>query len=236
MMEPVVFLPGLMADARLFGPQLADLSRERAVMAAAPTGGERIEEIASALLDVLPKRAALVGAGLGGMVAMEIVRRAPERVLRLALMDTTPLAMTPQQAAERDPRIIRVRTGKLAEVMREEVSGADLAPGPNRSEVQALVAEMAAGLGPEVYVRQARALQRRKDQQATLRRIVVPTLVLCGAGNRRYEVKRHVFMAELIRSARLQVIEGAGMLPSLEQPEAVAEALRHWLSMPLVLR
>lgn len=236
MIEPVVFLPGFMGDVRQFGPQLADLSRERAVMGVPLTGGERVEEIASSLLDVLPKRSAIVGAGLGGMVAMEIFRRAPDRVSRLALMDTSPLAPTPQQAAERDPLIIRVRTGRLAEVMSEEVSAADLAPGPHRAEVLALVQDMALGLGPEIYVRQVRALQRRKDQQATLRRITIPTLVLCGEADRRFEVKRHAFMAELIRGAELRVIEQAGLLPSLEQPEAVADALRDWLAMPLMLR
>ncbi len=236
MNEPVVFLPGMMADARLFGPQLADLSRDRAVMSAPLTGGERVEEIASSLLDILPKRSAIVGSGLGGMVAMEIFRRAPDRVSRIALMDTTPLPPTPQQAAERDPQIIRVRTGKLIEVIREEFSTSDLAPGPHRAEVQALVEGMAVGLGSDTYVRQVRALQRRRDQQGTLRRITVPALVMCGEGNRRYEVKRHVFMAELIRGATLHVVEGAGMLPSLEQPGVVAQALRDWLAMPLVLR
>lgn len=236
MPEPLVFLPGLMADLRQFGPQIGAFSAERAVMAAPLVGGERIEEIASSLLDVLPKRSALVGAGLGGMVALEVIRRAPDRVARLALMDTTPLAPTPQQAADLEPRIIRARSGRLAEVMAEEVSVADLVPGPQRAEVQALVADMAQGLGPEAYVRQARALQRRRDQQGTLRRINAPVLVLCGAQNRRYEVKRHSFMAELIPGARLAVIEDAGLLPTLEQPEAVTAALRDWLKMPLLLR
>jgi pimeloyl-ACP methyl ester carboxylesterase len=185
---------------------------------------------------VLPKRVALAGAGLGGMVALELIRRAPDRVARLALMDTSPLAPTPQQAAEFEPRIIKVRTGKLDEVMGEEVSAGDLAPGPQRVAVLAQVAEMARALGPETYVRQARALQRRRDQQGTLRRLAVPVLVLCGALNRRYEVKRHSSMAELVPGARLRVIEEAGLLPTLEQPEAVTEALGDWLALPAVPR
>ncbi len=236
MPEPLVFLPGLMADLRQFAPQIGVFSPERAVMVAPLQGGERIEEMASGLLDVLPKRSALVGAGLGGMVALEVIRRAPDRVARLALMDTTPLAATPQQVADIEPRIIRARAGKFSEVMAEEVAAADLAPGPQRAEVLALVAEMARGLGPEAYVRQSRALQRRRDQQGTLRRINAPVLVLCGAQNRRYEAKRHAFMAELIPGAKLAVIEGAGLLPTLEQPEAVVAALRDWLKMPLLLR
>ncbi|WGW05760.1 alpha/beta fold hydrolase [Tropicibacter oceani] len=236
MREVVVFIPGLMADARAFGPQIADLSRDVAVMCVPPTRGERIEEIASGMLDVLPKRCALVGHGMGGMVAMEILRRAPDRVARVAFMDTSPLAETPQQAALRDPRIIRAKTGKLFDVLREELPPETLAPGPYRNDILALVRDMGAVLGLETYLRQSRAMQRRRDQQGTLRKIAVPTLVMCGAGDKLYEIKRHSFMAELIPGATLQVIEGAGHLPALEQPEVVADALRQWLGTPLMLR
>ncbi len=236
MREPVVFLPAMMCDARLYGPLIADLSRDHAVMSAPVTHGERIEEIASGLLDVLPKRFALAGLGMGGIVALEVIRRAPDRVSRLCLMDTTPLADTPQQAAARDPQIIRVRTGKLDDVMADELKQSDLAPGPHRAEILALVADMAQGLGPECYVRQSRAMQRRRDQQTTLRKIAVPTVVMCGAQDAIWPVKRHTFMAELIPGAKLTVIDHAGHLPPLEQPEAVSDALRNWLAQPLVLR
>ncbi|MFW2542180.1 alpha/beta fold hydrolase [Primorskyibacter sp. 2E107] len=236
MRETVVFLPGMMADARAFGPQLADLSRDFAVMCIPPTRGERIEEIASGMLDLLPKRCALVGHGMGGMVALEIIRRAPDRVSRLALMDTSPLADTPAQAAERDPRMVRARTGRLREVLEQELPAETLAPGPYRNDILALARDMGAVLGLEIYLRQARALQRRRDQQGTLRKIAVPVLVLCGAQDRLFEVKRHAFMADLIPGATLQVIEEAGHLPALEAPEAVADALRAWLALPLMLR
>lgn len=236
MTEPIVLLPGLMCDARLFGPQIADLSRDHTVICAPITQGERIEEIASGLLDQLPRRFALAGLSMGGIVAMEILRRAPDRVTRLALMDTNPLAETPQMAAARDPQIVRARAGRLDEVIREELKPSYLAPGPYRAEILALVMDMARGLGVEVFVRQSRALQRRRDQQAVLRRIAVPTLVLCGAQDVLCPVKRHVFMAELIPGAQLEVIEDAGHLPTLEAPEAVCDALRGWLRQPYVLR
>lgn len=236
MTETVVFLPGLMCDARLFGPQIADLSRDHAVMVAPITQGERIEEIASALLDLAPSRFALAGQGMGGIVAMELYRRAPERVTRLALMDTTPLPETSQIAAMRDPQIIRARSGRLEEVLAEELRLNDLAPGPHQRDVRALVLDMARGLGAEVFARQSRAMQRRRDQQGTLRRINVPTLVLCGAEDARYPIKRHSFMAEMIPKADLRVVDGAGHMPTLDQPEAVTQALRDWLAQPLLLR
>jgi pimeloyl-ACP methyl ester carboxylesterase len=236
MAEPLVLLPGMMCDARLFGPQIAELSADTAVMIAPITQGERVEEIASGLLDLLPKRFALVGFGMGGVVAMELLRRAPDRVARIALMDTHPLAETPQAAAAREPQIVRVRTGRLLEVMQNEIKPKDLGPGPDRAAVLDLVMDMAETLGPEVFVRQARALQRRKDQQATLRRCKVPALILCGAHDAIAPVKRHSFMAELIPYAVLKVIQDAGHLPMLEQPEQTTAALREWMRQPFVLQ
>jgi pimeloyl-ACP methyl ester carboxylesterase len=88
---------------------------------------------------------------------------------------------------------------------------------------------MAESLGPDVFVAQSRALQRRQDQQAVLRRISVPALVLCGEYDALCPVRRHEFMADLIPRATLQIIEGAGHLPTLEQPIATTRALRTWL-------
>ncbi|WP_300059351.1 alpha/beta fold hydrolase [uncultured Roseobacter sp.] len=236
MAEPLVFLPGLMCDARLFGPQIAELSADTAVMVAPITQGERVEEIASGLLDQLPARFALAGLSMGGIVAMEILRRAPDRVSRIALMDTNPLAETPQVAAAREPQIVAARTGRMLEVMREEMKPNYLAPGPQRQDVLDLVMDMADALGPEVFVRQSRALQRRRDQQSTLRKCKVPALVLCGAHDALCPVKRHESMSELIPYATLRVLEHSGHLPTLEQPTETTQALRDWMRQPLVLR
>lgn len=231
-MEPLVLLPGMMCDARLFGPQIAELSAEIPVMAAPVSHGERIEEIASNLLGALPARFALAGLSLGGIVAMEILRRAPDRVSRLALMDTNPLAETPVVAANREPQIVKVRSGRMLDVMRDEMKPNYLAPGPQRADVLALVMDMAEVLGPDVFIRQSRALQRRRDQQVTLRKCSVPTLVLCGAHDALCPVKRHAFMAELIPGAQLRVIEDAGHLPTLEAPAQTTAAMREWMQQP----
>lgn len=234
--EPLVLIPGLMCDARLFGPQIEVFSRDTAVMVAPVTQGERIEEIASDVLSAAPAKFALAGLSMGGIVAMEVLRRAPERVTRVALMDTNCLAETPQIAAAREPQIIKARSGRLEDVMRDEMKPAYLAPGARRIEVLNLVMEMALGLGAEVFVRQSRALQRRRDHQSTLRKIRQPALVLCGEHDALCPVKRHQFMAELIPFAELSIIPDAGHLPTLEQPEATSQALRAWMRQPLVLR
>lgn len=240
MTEPLVLLPGMMCDARLFAAQITDLSRDRAVMLAPITRGERIEEIAASLIDQLPARFALAGLSMGGIVAMELLRRIPDRITRLCLMDTDPLAEPPQVAAIREPWIVRARAGKLDEVMREALKPSVLAPGPGRAAVLALMyamaADLAVDLGPDLFVRQSRALQRRPDQQGTLRKCKVATLILCGEHDALTPVKRHTFMAELIPNATLRIIADAGHIPTLEQPEAVIEALRGWLDAPQVAR
>lgn len=232
MTEPLLLLPGMMCDARLFLPQLLALGQARPVTVVPISGGERIEEIASALLPHLPPRFALAGLSMGGIVAMEILRRAPDRVARLALMDTDPLAESPEAAAWREPLIVKARAGRLEEALGAVLRPEHLAPGPQRFEVLDTVKAMATALGPEVFVRQMRALQRRRDQQGTLRRYRGPALVLCGAHDTMCPVTRHELMSELMAGATLEVVEEAGHLPTLEAPEAVSAALTRWLDVP----
>ncbi|WP_170349156.1 alpha/beta fold hydrolase [Ruegeria atlantica] len=232
MIEPLVLLPEMMCDARLFEPQINSLSRQRAVTVAPISLGERIEEIASSLLDQLPRRFALAGSGMGGVVALELVRRAPDRVSRLCLMATDAQADTPQTAAAREELLVATKMGRLEEVMRRIISSNTLAPGPRRIPILNDLVAMALDLGPEVFERQIRALQRRPDQQGELRRIKVPTLVLSGAHDILTPLRKHTFMSELIPGADLKVIDEAGHLPTLEAPDFVNDALTQWLSAP----
>nr|WP_321253808.1 alpha/beta hydrolase [uncultured Ruegeria sp.] len=232
MIEPLVFLPGLMCDARLFQLQMTVLSQERAVTVAPISTGERIEEIASSLLDVLPRCFALAGFSMGGVVALEVIRRAPERVSRLCLMSTDAQADTPQLAAAREDLIVGAQAGRLEDIMRDVIGSDALAPGPYRIPILNELLTMAVELGPDLFVRQMRALQRRPDQQGALRRINVPTLILCGVHDTLTPVRKHAFMAELIPNAELQVIDDVGHVPMLESPQAVTDALQRWLSRP----
>lgn len=236
MREPLLFVPGMMCDARVFQPQVAHFSARRTVMVACVTQGERIEEMASAILLDSPQKFALAGLSMGGIVAMEILRRAPERVTRICLMDTNPLAETPHSAAAYEPMIVGIKAGRMGDVLRRFLTPDCLAPGPQRMQVLGQLQAMAESLGPDVFLRQIRALQRRRDQQAALRKAKVPALVLCGAHDSLTPVKRHEFMAGLIPYAQLVVLEAAGHVPSLEAPEAVIAALETWLSQPYVLR
>ena len=234
--EPVLFLPGMMCDAGVFGPQIAALSGQRTVHAAPVTGAESIEEIADQVLADAPPRFAVVGHGLGGNVAMELALRAPERVTRMALISTNPLAETPETAAAREPQIAGAKAGRLEEVIREDLKPDYLAPGYGRVEVLNAYVAMAMALGPEVYVRQSRAMQRRPEQRRGLRTLQIPSLVLCGRHDGLNPVRRHELTAELIPGAALEIVEEAGCLPTLEAPEAVTGALERWLNGTLLLK
>ena len=229
MPDPLVLLPAMMCDARLFGPQIAALSGEVAVMAAPITGADSMERLARQVLDAAPPRFALAGLSMGGIVAMEMLRHSRDRITRLALIDTNCQSELPAVAAAREPQIVRAKAGRLEEAMRDEMKPNYLAPGPQRFEVLELVMDMALTLGPDVFVRQSRALQRRPDQQATLRRANIPTLVMCGEHDQLCPVRRHEFIAQLMPQARLEVIPGAGHLPTLERPDLTTMLLRDWL-------
>jgi pimeloyl-ACP methyl ester carboxylesterase len=219
----------MMCDGRLFGPQAAALGLWRAIHLAPIGGHDTMAALADAVLTHAPPRFALAGLSMGGIVAMEIIARAPGRVARLALLDTNPMAELPEVRARRGPQMERVRQGELHAVMRDEMKPNYLADGPRKAAVMDLCMAMAMDLGPEVFLRQSAALRDRSDLQDTLRAVRVPTLVLCGREDRLCPVARHELMAGLVPGARLAIIKGAAHLPTLEQPEATTAALARWL-------
>ena len=236
MADPLVMIPGLMADARLFLPQIVQLGMGRAVHIALPTTGDTVEAMSEAILTGLPQKFALLGHGLGGDVALDIIRRVPDRVTRIVLMATDPLAEAPQTAAARESRMVAARSGRLIEAMGEEIPLSALADTEWRGEIVALIKDMAIGLGEGVFIRQSRALQRRPDQQKTMRRVKLPALVIAGAMDTLVPMRRSEFTANLMPFGKLQVIDGAGHLATLEQPEAVNAALAAFLAGPVMLR
>ena len=225
---------GLMADARLFLPQIVQLGADRAMQVVLPSKGETVEQMSDAMLAGLPEKFALLGHGLGGDVALDLIRRVPDRVTRVILMATDPLAEPPQTAAAREARIVAARSGRLAEAMRQEIPASAIVDAPWRDEIMALVQDMALGLGEGVFLRQSRALQRRPDQQKTMRRVKLPVLVIAGEADTLVPMRRQEFTANLMPYGKLAVIEGAGHLASLEQPEAVSQAVSSFLAGPMI--
>jgi len=220
----------MMCDARLYGPQIAALSGKTTLHLPPISEFSTVENLAESVLANAPPRFSLAGLSMGGIVAMEIVRLAPSRVERLALLDTNPRAELDTVKRGREPQIERVRSGGLMAVMRDELKPNYLADGPKRNEVLDMCMKMALSLGPDVFERQSRALQNRYDQQETLSMVQVPTLILMGREDRLCPFDRHQLMHDLIGNSVLQIVDGAGHLPTLEQPEAVTRAMEEWLT------
>ncbi|PID35762.1 MAG: alpha/beta hydrolase [Rhodobacterales bacterium] len=236
MTEPVLFVPGLASDARVFAPQVNALSREHVVQVASLAGEDSIRAMAAQSLSNAPPKFALVGQGMGGVVALEMAHRAPDRVTRLALISTSPLPDSPEAAAAREPVIVKAQSGGLDEAFRSVFHMDTLAEGPVRGPVWALMHKMALELGAEVFVRHQRAMQRRPDTQKVLRVVKMPVLVLAGEADRIVPVQRQQFMAQLVPYAQMKILSGAGHVPSLETPAAMISALETWLTQPMVLR
>ena len=219
----------MMCDARLFGPQIDEMSAHISIQVATINGHDSIRELATEVLEQAPSRFALAGVSMGGIVAMELCAQAPQRIERLALMDTNPLAELPEKRKIRDSQIEKVKGGCLKQVIQEEMKPFYLTDTPRRQELLDLCLNMALRQGKEVFIRQSRALRDRQDQQETLRTVNVPTLVLCGEDDQLCPIERHELMHELMPGSDLKIISGAGHLPTLEQPEQVAEVLINWL-------
>lgn len=230
-MTPLVLIPGMMCDARIWGG-LATRVYPRAVRHSLPTGADSVAALAATVLACAPPRFALAGLSMGGIVAMEVLRQAPDRIERLALLDTNPRAETPQVQANRGRQIARARSGDLAGLLREEMKPNYLFPGPGRESILDLCMAMALSLGPEIFACQSIALRDRPDQQATLAAFNGPALVLMGEGDRLCPRERHELMHGLMPQSRLAVIPGAAHLPTLEQPARTATELLRWLEQP----
>ncbi|HLM40986.1 MAG TPA: alpha/beta fold hydrolase [Microvirga sp.] len=229
MAETLVLIPGLACTSRLYEAQIAALSGERHVVVADHTRDDSIQGMAARLLREAPERFSLAGLSMGGYVALEVMRQAPGRVARLALLDTSARPDAPEASRDRERLIALAEAGRWKDVTSK------LWPRlvhPSRQSDPALreiVDRMMQDTGTEAYVRQQRAIMGRADSRPLLPGIEIPTLVLAGEGDAITppEVARE--MAEMIEWASLVIVPESGHLSSLEQPERVTQALRLWL-------
>lgn len=228
-MTPLVLIPGMMCDGRLFGPQIAVMGKTRAIHLAAITAHDSTAALAAEVLAHAPPRFALAGLSMGGIVAMEIVAQAPERVERLALLDTNPRAELPEVQAGRIPQIEAVQNGGLSEVMTTQMIPKYFPEDAADPAIANLCLTMAMDLGSQIFIRQSRALRDRPDRQHVLAGLDIPTLILCGRHDRLCPVERHELMHKLIPGSVLEIIDGAGHLPVLEKPVETTAALTRWM-------
>lgn len=227
---PLIFLPGLLCDDALWTHQLAHLKDVCAPQVALLTQQDSIASMARHVLDMAPDRFALCGLSMGGYVAQEVMRQAPQRVDRLALIDTSARADTPQQLEKRKSLIALAKTGKFKGVTPKLLP---LLLSPEHLKNEALcdvVMQMAERVGREAFVRQQMAIMGRPDGRGDLARITCPTLVIVGREDALTPPEHAEEMAQGIKGARLAVVEQCGHLAPLEQPQATTALLRLWLA------
>ena len=228
---PVLALPGLLLDERLWQHQAAALGAERALTSFPLVPEASMGELAAAALARAPAgRFALAGLSMGGYLAFEIVRRAPERVAALALLDTSARPDTAQASEARRSAIAQSATDFDGVV--DTLLGRFLHP--SRLDDEALVGivrAMAHGIGRERFVRQQEAIMGRADSRPTLAQIRCPTLVLCGRDDVLTPLELHEEMHAGIAGSRLVVLDHCGHLAPLERPDDVTQALRQWLGV-----
>lgn len=228
MFQPIVFLPGLICDARLWRDIIDGFADTMAPMVADLRLDETIAAMASRTLAAAPPRFALAGLSMGGYVALEIMRQAPERVTHLALFDTSARPDNEERRETRRKGIEMIGQGKFIGVSRG-LLGSLVAPHhlgtPLAEEVQA----MSERVGGTVYIRQQKAIMDRVDSRPHLAAIDVPTLVGVGALDKMTPPELAEEMAAHIPGAKLVTFPDAAHLPTMENPAPVVDAMRDWL-------
>lgn len=230
----LILLPGLMCDAAVWAPQCAALQAQAQCVVPAYGLCDSLSAMAQQVLSQAPsERFSLAGHSMGGRVALEVLRLAPQRVARLALLDTGAQPLPAGADGERE------RVGRLAllsqarrqgmRVMGSQWARAMVHPDQRDTPLFDAVLDMLERSSADQFAAQINALLTRPDASALLPTIRCPTLVLCGREDSWNPPVQHERMRDAIANAELCVIERCGHMSTLEQPQAVNDALAAWL-------
>lgn len=229
-MPALVLVPGLLCDERLWRHPIEGLAElADGILVPDVTVQDSVQGMARDILKAAPERFALAGLSMGGYVALEIMRQAPERIETLALLDTSARPDTLEGTKTRLALIEMAQDGRFDEAWRAllpKIIHPDRAEDPG---IVAVVEEMARSVGPEAFERQERAIIGRPDSREDLPDIACPTLVLCGRDDALTPPYLHEELAAGIPGASLRVVERCGHLSALERPGEVTLAMREWL-------
>ena len=226
---PLLMVPGLLCNATLWAHQSRYLGDIAAVTIVDTMADADFPAMVERALEAAPPHFALAGLSMGGYIALEFIRQAADRVIKLALLATSARPETADRIAQRLPLLALAEQGKFNGVS-PRLLPSFLHPG--RLDDKALtdaVMDMAAGTGPGAFIRQQKAIMARPDNRPLLAGIAVPTVVICGRQDQATPVARHEEIAAGISRARLCIIEECGHLSAMERPHAVTALMRDWL-------
>ena len=226
---PTVLIPGLLASARLYAGQIPPLWRLGPVTIADNTRDDSMSAIARRILATAPPRFALIGLSMGGYIAFEILRQAPERIARLALLDTSARADAAEQTAMRRAQMTLASQGRLTEVVEQQFPRLVHRARRSDAALREVFDLMAEEVGAAAFIRQQTAILGRSDSRPMLGSIRCPTLVLVGDGDELTPPELAAEIAAGIDGARLVTVPQCGHLSTLEQPQEVTRALLEWL-------
>ena len=227
---PLVLVPGLLCSARLYAAQVAALWPFGQVAVADHRRDADMAAIAARILADAPPRFALAGLSMGGYIAFAMMRQAPERIAKLALLDTSARPDTPEGKAGREKFIAMAAAGKLTDVV-ETLTPRFLHRSRHKDETLIrVIRDMAADTGAEAFIRQQKAIMSRADARPLLASIRCQTLVLVGEGDELTPPELAKEIAGGISGAKLTLVPECGHLSTIEKPEAVNAALAEWLS------
>ena len=227
---PTVLVPGLLCTPRLYADQIPSLWRFGPVTVADHTRGDSMRDIARQILAQAPPKFALIGLSMGGYVAFEVQRHAPDRVVKLVLLDTTARPDAPEQTEQRKRQVEMARAGRFEGIAQLLFPRFVSAARHGDAALQAIVRTMAEDTGADAFVRQQTAIMSRADSRPGLASIPCPTLVIVGADDSLTPPDRAAEIAAGIPGARSVVVPSCGHLSTLEQPQAVTAALVEFLS------
>ena len=226
--QNLVLIPGLVCDDQVWRHQAEFLSDIAEITIPPVVKSPTIFGLAEEVLAISPETFAVAGFSMGGYVAMEMYRQAPERISRLALLDTTARDDTKVKAEARIKAIDACEKGHFSEVIQGMIPIL-LHPDHQREPLTDFVQKMAARVGSEAFVRRHRAMQSRQDSRDLISSCNIPVRAICGRQDAMCSVVEHEEMANLAKFGRLSVIEECGHMTILERPHAATALLRGWL-------
>lgn len=229
--EPLVLVPGVLCDEDLYRDQVPALASHADVsITLEHTRHDTLPGIARAILDAAPPRFALCGLSMGGIIAFEIMRQQPERVSRLALLDTNARNILADERKVREGRMRLVANGHVDVMIGLQLSRFIPLTRLGDEALVDRVLKMVRRVGAATYLRQERALLQRVDSRLSLGAIACATLVLCGREDTATPLALSQEIAAAIRGSTLEIVEECGHLSTMERPDAVNAALLRWLA------